>query len=458
MSNSNQIVITFRGNDLALIGDSKDLESLFTHRKSENITYFLPKDFFHIFDYLSMRNFDIQIDFSYDFTFSHPLNFSKKYQLYDFQQEAIDSWIENNKRGIILLPTGAGKTIISLEIISLLNITVLIVVPTLVLLEQWKNSLKNYLGLQESDIGEFGGGKQEIKDITVITYDSAHLYVKRLRSAFGLLILDEAHHLAGSSYEIIADGYIAPYRLALTATLDKEEQAYENLLSKGFDQVVYSLKPNQLQELEVLTNYTIETIKVKIDNLEEYEQLISVLQNYLKRFPYNPEISAFKQLIFRVNRDKGAQRALEAYQQAKLLSFSSDAKLLELERLLRVHRDDKVIIFSDMVAFCERIAKIFFIPCITHRTAKDERSWILDYFKRNNNSKIVVSKILDEGLDIPSAKIGIILVGSGKSRQFIQRLGRIVRQHPEKDHATLYEIVSESTLEEKLAQRRKKGT
>lgn len=458
MTDSKEIIITFRGNDLAIIGDTQDLDSLFTSSKSENATFFLPRDFFQILEYLTSQKINFTIDFSHEFTIPDQLKFTKKFQLYDFQQQAIDLWIENGKRGIILLPTGAGKTIISLDIIASIKTSTLIVVPTLVLLEQWKNSLINYLGLKESDIGEFGGGKQEVKAITIITYDSAHLYVKRLRSVFGLLILDEAHHLAGSSYEIIADGYIAPYRLALTATLDQDETAYDNLVTKGFDKIIYSLKPNQLQDLEVITNYSIETIKVKIDNLEEYEQLITVLKNYLKRIPYNPDISPFKQLIFRVNRDKNAQQALEAYQRAKIISFSSDAKLLELERLLRVHRDDKVIIFSDMVAFCERIGKIFFIPCITHRTAKEERNWILEYFKRTTNAKIVVSKILDEGLDIPSAKIGIILVGSSKSRQFIQRLGRIVRQYPDKDQALLYEIISESTLEERLAEKRKKGT
>ena len=230
------------------------------------------------------------------------------------------------------------------------------------------------------------------------------------------------------------------------------------MISKGFSKIVYSLKPNQLQEINVLTNYKIETIKVKLKDQEEYEHLIGILQDYLSRFQYNPNIPAFKQLIFRVNKDRRAQEALNAYQKAKSLSFSADTKLVELERLLRQHRDDKVLIFSDMVAFCERISKVFFIPCITHRTPKEERVWILDYYKRRKNAKLVVSKILDEGVDIPDAKIGIIVVGSGKSRQFIQRLGRIIRQHPDKDEAILYEIISEDTLEVRLSNKRKNGT
>ena len=195
-----------------------------------------------------------------------------------------------------------------------------------------------------------------------------------------------------------------------------------------------------------MTNYSVETIKVKLENQREYDVQIAILQNYLKRFQFNPTITPFKQLIFRINKDREAQAALDAYNTAKTLCFSADTKLVELERLLRVHRDDKVLIFSDMVAFCERISKTFFVPCITHRTIKEERQWILEYYKRAKNAKLVVSKILDEGIDIPDAKIGIIVVGSGKSRQFIQRLGRIIRRYPGKDKAILYEIVSEDTL------------
>lgn len=458
MSNPSTLTITFRGNDLAIIGQTDFLEKSFPHKKDERVSYFFPRDFFLILDLIKINNINFTIDFAYDFALSDQIDFTKDFTLYQFQQDSVNAWANNLNKGIILLPTGAGKTIISLEIISLLHVRTLIVVPTLVLLEQWKNNLIAHLGLKESDIGEFGGGKQEVKDITIITYDSAHLYVKRLRTNFGLLILDEAHHLAGSSYEIIADGYIAPYRLALTATIDPQELSYENLVAKGFEKVVYSLKPSQLQELDVLINYSIETIKVKLENQEEYDRLIAILQNYLKRFSYNPSIPPFKQLIFRINKDKEAQEALNAYQLAKKLSFSANTKLIELERLLRQHRDDKVLIFSDVVSFCEQISKNFFIPCITHRTIKEERQWILEYYKRVKNAKLVVSKVLDEGIDIPDAKIGIIVVGSGKSRQFIQRLGRIVRQYPGKDKAILYELVSEDTLEERLANKRKKGS
>jgi superfamily II DNA or RNA helicase len=381
---------------------------------------------------------------------------SPNFELYEFQKEAIESWQNHNKQGTIILPTGSGKTIVALGSIVRTQKKTLIIVPTLALLEQWKNRIHTLLEIPFEDIGEFGGGKHDIKDITIITYDSAYLYVKRLRLQFGLLILDEAHHLAGPNYQIIADAYIAPHRLGLTATLDIEEISYSNLMTKGFGPIVYQKNPDDLKETKILSEFKIVTTQVKIDNIDEYKRFIKVLQDYIKVLPRSRKLSYFQQIIFRVNRDHRAQEALQAYRKARDISFSAKKKLDELEKLLVEHKEDKMIIFSDYVAFCEKIARTFFIPCITHRTSAEERRWILEYYKRVPRAKLVTSKILDEGVDVPDAKIAVIMISSGSKRQFIQRLGRILRRHPSKDEAILYEIVSEDTLEERLSKKRKK--
>jgi superfamily II DNA or RNA helicase len=453
------------GNDLAIIGDIPSAIRTYTHKMNEieSFTRFFPRDYFPIIDKLSRLKipFETNIDYYQEID---PISALKpNYQLYPFQQEAVDCWLSSDKQGTIILPTGAGKTIVALEIIRTLWLTTLIVVPTLVLIDQWKNRLETLLNLKDHKlleteiIGVFGGGKQEVRPITIITYDSAYLYSQRLRSQFGFLILDEAHHLVGVNYETIADGYIAPFRLALTATLQPEEPAYNNLMIKGFGPILYQKRPEELQNLEVLSDFEINTIKVSSDDSEEYKKQIKVLQDYIKsRNLYNFD-NPFRQIIFRVNQDPKAYEALQAYKIARELAFSADTKLVELERLLRAHRDDKTLIFSDIVSFCERIARVFFLPCITHRTPADERTYILDWYRRGTNTKIIVSKILDEGIDIPDAKIGIILAGSSQKRQFIQRLGRILRRYPEKDKAILYEIVSSETLEEKVALKRKEA-
>ena len=117
------------------------------------------------------------------------------------------------------------------------------------------------------------------------------------------------------------------------------------------------------------------------------------------------------------------------------------------------HKNDKIIIFTRYNDLVYRISKIFLIPAITHKTDKKERSIILDGFRRGKFRAIVTSQVLDEGIDVPDANVGIIVSGTGSSREFIQRLGRLLR--PAKDKAILYELISKETGEVKVARRRK---
>lgn len=448
--------LRFAGDDLALVGPLPPCLSHLNHQTSEDnrLTRFFPRDYTTILQLLQTNNVPYTSKLPTNWRLPPSICPNPTYELKEFQEEAVREWLSQGSQGIIVLPTGSGKTIVGTEAIRRMNVRTLVVVPTLVLLEQWRNRVESLLSLP-TGVGSFGGGKQEVEPITIITYDSAALYSQRLRSRFGLLILDEAHHLVGSSYEVVADGYTAPHRLALTATLSEEERAHENLTTKGFRSIVYVKTPQDLQTEEVLSDFQIKTIKVRIADLDEYKRLVAVLQEYIRKNKlYGPK--TFQQIVYRVNRDPEAQQALDAYRRARELSFSADAKLVEVERLLRRHRGDKVIIFSDIVAFCERIARVFLIPSITHRTPSEERNFVLDQYKRRPDGVIVVSKVLDEGVDVPDAKVGIIVAGSGQSRQFIQRLGRILRRHPEKDQALLYEVISEDTLEERVARRRKK--
>jgi superfamily II DNA or RNA helicase len=121
-----------------------------------------------------------------------------KITLRGYQKQSLDAWILNGKRGVIVLPTGSGKTVIGINAISLLNTPTIVVVPTLDLLEQWRSKLKEEFKV---DVGVLGGGKQEIKALTVSTYDSAYIHAVRLGNKFGLIIFDEVHHLPAESYK-----------------------------------------------------------------------------------------------------------------------------------------------------------------------------------------------------------------------------------------------------------------
>jgi len=126
-----------------------------------------------------------------------------------------------------------------------------------------------------------------------------------------------------------------------------------------------------------------------------------------------------------------------------------------LRNLLSKNVAAKVLIFTQHNKLVHKISRTFLIPAITHQTSKEERSDILNKFRSGAYKSVVTSRVLDEGIDVPDATLGVILSGTGSSREFIQRLGRLLRKKEGK-RARLVEIVSRETKEVKISKRRKK--
>jgi superfamily II DNA or RNA helicase len=163
-----------------------------------------------------------------DFNPAPPLDFEPKITLSvrDYQQAALEAWSNQNGRGVVVLPTGAGKTFVAALAIAQLKLATLVIVPTIDLLQQWQKALADFYGLKDKNvIGVFGGGKQEIKPLTIITYDSAIIHSRHLNN-FALLVFDEAHHLPAESYRTAAEGAFAPYRLGLSATPERSDNLH----------------------------------------------------------------------------------------------------------------------------------------------------------------------------------------------------------------------------------------
>ena len=207
-------------------------------------------------------------------------NLNSDIKLRDYQQESIDKWRENKNRGIIVLPTGAGKTIVALKAIEELQASTLVVVPTLVLVDQWRKVLGE---AYKVEIGALGGGKEDIKPLTVSTYDSASLRSRKLGNIFELIIFDEIHHLPAPSYRRVATRYLAPYRLGLTATPPSDEGAVE-LLDEIVGRVVYRLGVEDLVG-EHLSEYAVKTVRLPLTPEEklEYDRLYGVYRDFLRR-------------------------------------------------------------------------------------------------------------------------------------------------------------------------------
>jgi superfamily II DNA or RNA helicase len=374
--------------------------------------------------------------------------------LRDYQQQALDAWILNSKRGVIVLPTGSGKTVIGINAISLLNTPTLVVVPTLDLLDQWRSKLKEEFKV---DVGKLGGGEQEIKAITVSTYDSAYIHAARLGNKFGLIIFDEVHHLPAEGYKHIAEMFAAPFRMGLTATYERDDGLHSEL-NRLIGGKVFEKKVKELSG-EHLSPFRLQKIAVDLTAEEqtEYEHNQGIFADYLRRCNITIRTPLdFQKIVIRSGRDPNARKALLARNKARDIALNSVSKLEKFREILEKHTESRLFIFTEHNKLVHKISKEFLIPAITYRTATKERAEILDRFRSGVYRAVVTSKVLDEGIDVPEADVGVILSGTGSGRAFIQRLGRILRKKEGKE-AILYEIVSADTSEMNTAKRRNKA-
>lgn len=374
--------------------------------------------------------------------------------LRDYQEEALEAWRAAERWGIIVLPTGAGKTVVALKAIEELGEATLIVVPTLVLVEQWSLQLEKEFGV---DVGILGGGSTEVRPITVSTYDSASLRAQQLGNLFGFLILDEVHHLAAASYRRIGLMYVAPHRMGLTATLVREDGGHISMM-EIVGEKVYEMAVDDLSGVH-LADYTIQTVHVPLSPEEqwEYDTRYSQYRDFLRSRGIRIRSARdYQRFVMRTGRNPEARRALLARNRAMDIALNSSTKIEYLKTLLESNPNDKALVFTRHNKLVYRISHEMLIPAITHQTPKEERTEILQRFRSGRYRSIVTSQVLDEGVNVPDASLAVILSGTGSSRQFIQRLGRVLRK-TEGKQAKMVELVSQGTAETRLSRRRKKG-
>lgn len=376
------------------------------------------------------------------------------FKLRDYQEQALKAWDKADSRGIIVLPTGSGKTVLAVKAIEEQQCSTLVVVPTIVLVDQWRQVLEQAFNVA---IGALGGGKEEIEPITVSTYDSARLRVRKLGDRFNFIVFDEVHHLTAPSNRRIAERYIAAKRLGLTATLPKAE-APLMILEELVGSKVYELGVTDLAGSH-LADFTVKTMRLPLSASEQYEynKQYDIYRDYLRK--RNIQIRSprdYLNFVKRSGRDPEARRALTARNQAMDIALNSSSKIAFLKNLLKSNPNEKTLIFTSHNKLVYTLSKDMLIPAITHQTPQEEREEILSRFHNGEYKRILTSRVLDEGVDVPDASMAVILSGSGSNRQFVQRLGRILRKSPGKE-AMLFELVSAGTAEVYMSYRRKQS-
>lgn len=370
------------------------------------------------------------------------------------QQAAYVAWRRNSWRGIVALPTGGGKSFLAAMAIRKLQRPALILVPTIDLLLQWHSLLKRLFGVE---IGLLGGGEKRVLPITVSTYDSAVIYMEELGNRFALLICDECHHLPGAVYRSAAEQSIAPYRLGLSATPELDPDAGRLALLYGLlGGIVYRVEVAEL-EGDTLAPYTVKSIVLELSGAEreEYDYYRRIYRDFTvrNRIDFGKD-SGWRDFLMAVSRRPDGRQAFQAYLRQREISRRGAAKLSAVWELLCRHRSERILIFTADNAMAYEIGRTFTLPVITHSTRAVERKSWLDGFRNGVYPVLVASRVLNEGVDVPEASVGIVVSGTGSVREHVQRLGRILRARPGKQ-AVLYELVNSGTAEVYAMKRRR---
>jgi superfamily II DNA or RNA helicase len=373
-----------------------------------------------------------------------------------YQDEALAAWRAARGRGVVVLPTGAGKTHVACLAIDDRRRSTLVLAPTLDLVRQWYDVLRATFGVP---VGVIGGGDYSVEALTVSTYDSAYLHMEHLGDKFGLLVFDECHHLPGPAYALAARAAVAPFRLGLTATPERADGRHSELDElcgpTVYRKDIVDLSGGYLAPYETVRL----TVELGVEDRRAHDEARAIYRDFIAKNGIRMSSpSGWSDFIIRASRSDDGRRAMEAYRRQREIAFAAPAKLDYVGLLLDRHRDDRVLLFTQDNATAYALARRFLIPIITHETRVRERSEILAGLARgpedDGYGAVVTSKVLNEGVDIPDANVAVVVSGSASVREHVQRLGRILRARAGK-HALLYELVTANTAETFTSARRR---
>ena len=356
---------------------------------------------------------------------------SDAFRLRGYQSDAVDAfWAGGSERGgsgVVVLPCGAGKTVVAMAAMAKVKTKTLILTTNLTAVRQWQAELRNKCKLPEDSIGEYTGENKEIRDVTVTTYQIL-TYRKTKTDQFvhlglfsdndwGLIVYDEVHLLPAPVFRFTAE-IQATRRLGLTATLiredGREDEVFTLIGPKRYD------APWKLLERQGF-----------IAPAEVVEVRVPMDRDQRMRYAGSDRRSKFR------------------------LASENRMKLDVLMRLVKQHENDLVLIIGQYLRQLEQIATLTRAPIITGKTPNDERAVLYKKFRDGEINVLIVSKVGNFAIDLPDAKVLIQVSGTYGSRQEeAQRLGRILRPKSDGGDAHFYSLVTRDTLDQDYAQNR----
>lgn len=366
-----------------------------------------------------------------DFELRQTTKSGNPFVIRDYQKLSADALVGNKGPGTgfgtIVLPCGAGKTIVGMEIMARLKTSTLIITTNISAVHQWINELLDKTNLTEDQIAEYTGENKTIKPVTIATYqiltwrpekDGPYPHFSLFRERhWGLIIYDEVHMLPAPVFRVVAE-LQAVRRVGLTATLVREDGC-EGFVFSLVGPKRYDVPWKELEKTGFIAKA--ECVEIRLDLPEEKEVEYAVANARLKH-----RIASENPLKYKVTQE-----------------------------IIEKFPDDKILVIGQYLDQLAELSKILNAPIITGKTPNLERDKIYDDFRKGNIHVLVVSKVANFAIDLPDASIAIQVSGTFGSRQEeAQRLGRILR--PKERTSRFFTLITRDTVEEDFGSNRQK--
>jgi len=365
-----------------------------------------------------------------------------------YQEAALLAWRRAGRRGVVVLPTGAGKTRVALAAIAATRTPALCLVPTRALLAQWVTAIAAF---HDGPIGRFGDHERVLHPVTVATFASAYRHMATLGDRFGLLIVDEVHHFGHGVHDEALEMSIAPLRMGLTAS---PSEAGVAPLTRLVGPIVFQLSVGDLEGQYLAPLRRIAWgLRLDPDERREYLALREVYRKALREFQGRHLGSHWKDFVAHASRTDEGRVGLSAWRRASRLLAFPRCKQQALALLLERHRGQRTLVFVAHNETAYAVAREHLIMPLTCDIGAAERQEVLRRFQDGTLRALVSAQVLNEGLDVPDAEVGIVVAGRMGEREHVQRVGRLLRPGQGK-RALIYELVVMESNEVGQARRR----
>jgi superfamily II DNA or RNA helicase len=373
-------------------------------------------------------------------------------ELRPYQEGALLAWTLADHRGLVVLPTGSGKTRVAIAALAELRLPALVVVPTRALLAQWHAELSRVC---PEPVGIWGDGERVHGNVTVATFESAYRLMPEHGARFDVVVVDEVHHFGLGARDELLEMSVAKHRLGLTAT--PPDAAALARLEDLLGPVVYELGLSDLAGT-YLADFDLVELRLPLDADErlryrqDHQRFSEVFRGFIRSSPG----ASWQDFTSVAMQSAEGRAALAAWRRSRRLLSLTRKKLAAVHEILERHRCSKLLIFTADNDAAYAISKRELVMPITCEIRRKERARVLSAFREGTIRALVSSRVLNEGLDVPDADVAVIVGGTQGEREHVQRIGRLLRPGPGK-RATVYELVSAGTREVAQSRERRRG-